>query len=135
MVGNRELGRRVFNASEERGHSKDICGHWYAVIGAGNRDCKSFQADAVNDESRVHLKMDRQTVNSRLTENSLCAETLGKQPTGRSTVTLEQVRVTSECGETTNVFRSYSRRKSRRKVGSCVQKMSEQSEVFRFEKL
>ena len=105
------------------------------MIGAGNSDGKSFQADAVDDESSVHLKSARQTVTLPLQKNSPYAETLERQSIEKSTVTLEQVRVTSEHREMTDVFDNYSKRKSRRKVGSCVQKMSEQGEVFRVEKL
>lgn len=56
VVGDRQLGQGEISASEECGHLKHIRSYWYAVIGPGDRDCKSFQSDAVDDKLDLHLK-------------------------------------------------------------------------------
>lgn len=55
MIGS--WGRVYLNASEECGHSKYIWCHWYAVISAEDCDCKPFQANAVDDELVLHLRI------------------------------------------------------------------------------
>ena len=49
-------GDSVFNASEERGHSKHVCDHWYSMIGAKDRDSETFQANTMDNELSIHLK-------------------------------------------------------------------------------